>query len=591
MFVSPIAFLRISVTIHRIVRRSGNSQVGNLHPNPVLNRIFAVRGIADPVELDVSLGLILPPSSLGDIGKATARLRQALEVGEAITIVGDFDADGATSTALAVSALIAMGAARVDYAIPTRGRDGYGLSADIVDDAAKRGTTLIVTVDNGVAAHRGIEHATECGVDVIVTDHHLPGESLPEPVALVNPNLHGDTFPSKHLAGVGVTFYVMAALRSELRHAKWFDGRGLEEPNLAEWLDLVAVGTVADLVPLDANNRRLVEQGLRRIRAGKCRPGISALIAFGRRPQADIVASDLAFSVAPRLNAAGRLDDMARGVNCLLSTSADSARELAQTLDNLNQERRVIETQMRDSADIAVQRLQANGRELPAGLCLHHPEWHPGVVGILAGRIKDRHHKPTVAFAAADGGKLVGSARSIQGLHIRDALAEIAHTHPDMIERFGGHAMAAGLTIPAPMLGEFERLFANLVEAKLGEDTGVRELWSDGPLQEPDFSLDLAKALRFAAPWGQEFPEPVFDGEFNVLRSRVVGERHLQLDLAQDNSSQALSAIAFGQADHHGMSRAHVLFRLEINHFRGRDTLQLNISHLQAIEPSAGTAD
>ncbi len=583
VFVSTTAFLLIyTVTINRIVRRSVPDNSGTLHHNPVLNRVFAARGISDPEDLDVSLKLTLPPTELGGIGRATARLRRALELGETIAVVGDFDADGATSTALACSALTAMGAAQVSFAIPKRGRDGYGLSIDIVNDVAQSGATLIMTVDNGVAAHQGIEHASELGIDVIVTDHHLPGDKLPSPVAMVNPNLLGDTFASKHLAGVGVTFYVMAALRTELRNADWFNSRAIPEPNLAEWLDLVAVGTVADLVPLDANNRRLVEQGMRRIRAGQCRPGISALIAFGRRPQSDVVSSDLAFSVAPRLNAAGRLDDMARGVNCLLSTTAATARELAQTLDNLNNERRVIETQMRDSADLAVQKLQANGRALPIALCLHHPDWHPGVVGILAGRIKDRHNRPTIAFAASPDGKLVGSARSISGFHIRDTLADIANQHPDLVERFGGHAMAAGLTIPAHRLGEFEAAFVNASESRLGADPGVRDMFSDGELSHSDMTLDLAKSLRFAAPWGQAFPEPCFDGEFDLLRSRVVGERHLQCELAVVGG-QSVSGIAFGQAAHQGMQRAHLLYRLEINHWRGRDALQLNISHVQPL--------
>ncbi|MEM9602742.1 MAG: single-stranded-DNA-specific exonuclease RecJ [Pseudomonadota bacterium] len=572
------------MTIARILRRETPAATNvELHPNAVLNRVFAARGITDPTDLDPSLGLLLPPDSLGDIGKATARLREALERGESITVVGDFDADGATSTALAVSALGAMGARQVHYLIPTRTTDGYGLSPSLVDSAAASGSTLIVTVDNGIAAHRGIERASSVDVDVIVTDHHLPGDELPEAFATVNPNVQTDRFPSKHLAGVGVTFYVMVALRSELRRVGWFDNRGIPCPRLADWLDLVAVGTVADLVPLDSNNRRLVEQGLRRIRAGQCRPGISALIAFGRRPQTDVVASDLAFSVAPRLNAAGRLDDMAHGVDCLLAVDDATARELAQTLDNLNQERRVIESQMRDSADLAVQKLTASGKTLPAALSLHHPDWHPGVVGILAGRIKDRHHRPTVAFAAADHGKLVGSARSVPELHIRDTIAEIAHANPDLIERFGGHAMAAGLTISAARLGTFEALFADVCAQHLGDKADVKTVMSDGPLAADDFSLELARLLRFAAPWGQAFAEPQFDGEFTVLRSRVVGERHLQLELQGAHGGGGHSAIAFGQAALRGATQVRLVYRLEINHWRGRDSVQLNVLHIEVM--------
>lgn len=570
-----------TVTAHRIVRRPlPTERTTTLDQHPVLDRIFAARGIEHTDDLDPSLSRLLPPDSLGDIGKATARLRRALELNETITVVGDFDADGATSTALAVSALTAMGAGRVEFLIPTRTNGGYGLSPDLVDAAGHRGTALIVTVDNGVAAHRGIERATEHGIDVIVTDHHLPGDELPRPVAIVNPNVHGDTFPSKHLAGVGVTFYLMAALRSELRDAGWFVARKIEPPRLADWLDLVAVGTVADLVPLDANNRRLVEQGIRRIRAGNCRPGISALIAFGRRPQSDIVASDLAYSVAPRLNAAGRLDDMARGVNCLLADTPDSAHSLANTLENLNQERRVIESQMRDTADLTVQKLLATRETLPAALSLHHPEWHQGVVGILAGRVKDRYHRPTVAFAATDHARLVGSARSVPGLHIRDAIAEVASAAPGIIERFGGHAMAAGLTLSAAQLGVFETLFAEVCAQRLGDQPDIKDIFTDGALDPDEFSLDLAHRLRFAAPWGQAFPEPSFDGEFDVARSKVVGERHLQLDLLQAGSGETLPAIAFGQAEMHGIGRAHVVYRLDINHWRGRETLQLNVSHI-----------
>lgn len=572
------------MTAQPIVQRVAEVTGGlELHPNPVLNRVFATRGVSSADELDTSLQHLLPPSTLGDIGKATSRLTQALELGQTITVVGDFDADGATSTALAVSALAAMGAKRVEFLIPKRQNEGYGLSPALVDRAAALNTSLILTVDNGIAAHQGVARARELDIDVIVTDHHLPGKVLPDAIATVNPNVPGDAFESKHLAGVGVTFYVMVALRRELCDKGWFKARSIVVPRLADWLDLVAIGTIADLVPLDANNRRLVDQGIRRIRAGQCRPGISALLALGKRSQQSLVATDLGFSVAPRLNAAGRLDDMARGVNCLLAADHDSAMTLAGALDSLNRQRRSIESEMRESANLAVQKMLETGQDLPSGLSLHHPEWHPGVVGILAGRIKDQYHRPTVAFAATDHGMLVGSARSVPGLHIRDAIAEVANAQPDTVVRFGGHAMAAGLTIPAAQLGAFEQCFAAICSAHLGEASQVPVIYSDGALDPAHLTLDFARLIRFAAPWGQGFAEPQFDNEFIFKQSRVVGKRHLRLELAASEHGERIAAIAFGQAGAHGVVRARIVYRLDINNWRGRDSVQLNVSHIQPL--------
>ena len=563
----------------------------DLHPHPVLARVFAARGIEAPAELDARLAALQPPAALGGLAAATELLARALAEDWRILLVGDYDADGATSTALAVHALRAMGSASVDYLVPNRFEYGYGLTPEIVAVAAGRDPQLIVTVDNGIASVEGVAAARAAGIRVLVTDHHLPGRALPAADAIVNPNAPGCDFPSKALAGVGVIFYVLSALRARLREAGWFAARGLAEPNMADYLDLVALGTVADVVPLDRNNRVLVEQGLRRLRAGRARPGIAALFEVGRRAPSRAVASDLGFAIGPRLNAAGRLDDMSLGIECLLAERIDSARSMAAELDALNRERREIETGMRAEAMAAVAQLiaQLDGA-VPAALCVHRADWHQGVIGIVAGRVKEALHRPVIAFApsseeGAGEGQLKGSARSIPGLHIRDVLDALATRHPGLVTRFGGHAMAAGLSLSAARLDEFRDAFVTEVEAALGGAPPDRELLSDGELDESELTLELAGLLKFAAPWGQQFAEPCFDGVFEVLSRRIVGETHLKLSLRPVGGRGAIDAIAFGWAERDpGAVRLRAVYKLDVNEWRGEQRLQLLIEHLELAE-------
>ncbi len=544
--------------------------------HPLLSRLYAARN-ADDSELEDSLSSLLPPDGLLGIDVAAGLLEEALRQRWRILVVGDFDADGATSSALVVSALRDMGAAHVDYLVPDRFRFGYGLTPGIVEVALGREPDLLITVDNGISSIDGVARAREAGLKVLVTDHHLPGDRLPEADAIVNPNQPGCGFASRSLAGVGVAFYLMMALRSRLRDNGWFESGGGGEPNLARYLDLVALGTVADVVPLDRNNRLLVRQGLRRIRAGHCRPGIAALLEVAGRNPARIVASDFGFAVGPRLNAAGRLDDMSPGIECLLSESRDRALALARELDALNRERREIEAQMKEGATRYLDAMNLDGATLPAGFCLHDPEWHQGVIGILASRIKEQYHRPVIVFADADEGQVKGSARSIPGLHIRDTLDAVAARHPGLLDKFGGHAMAAGLSLAADRLDDFRVAFLDELESRLDDDmlTGVLE--TDGALAPEDFSLEVSELLRDAGPWGQGFPEPLFDGVFTVVSQRVVGERHLKLSL-RPPGGRPLDAIAFGQVERYVPEtgeRVRVVYRLDSNEYRGMLGLQL----------------
>lgn len=556
--------------------------------HPVAQRVLLARQVSDIEAISTSLAGMHPADGLGHINEAVALIEACLRAGSKILIIGDFDADGATSTALAIRALRAMGAAEVDYLVPNRFEFGYGLTPEIVAVAITREPALIITVDNGVSSIEGVAAARAAGVKVLVTDHHLPGDELPLADAIVNPNLVGDGFPSKHLAGVGVIFYVMTALRARLRATAWFEQQGLAEPRLAELLDLVALGTVADVVVLDHNNRRLVAQGLARIRAGRCQSGITALInAAGREPER-LTTSDLGFAVGPRLNAAGRLADMSVGIECLLSDNPDSAAALADKLDRLNRERREIETEMRNHAfDLVEETLpDANLVAIPAALCVYHESWHQGVIGIVAARVKDRFHRPAIAFAPGDDDSLKGSARSIAGLHIRDALADIAARKPGLIGRFGGHAMAAGLTIDAGQLGEFSEQFAAAVEARLGREAKIRQIDSDGELAAADFSLELARELADLAPWGQGFPEPRFDGLFTIDERRVVGGDHGRLVLRSTLTAEPLTAIAFGAASEAWFLDAEqirAVYKLDVNRFRGKETLQLVIDYAERV--------
>ncbi len=554
--------------------------------HPVLRRVYAARGVVSAAELEDGLDRLEPACDLRGIDAAVDRLAEAVVEGRRILVVGDFDADGATSCALAVRALRAMGAVDPGYLVPNRFEFGYGLTPEIVEVAAERHPDLLVTVDNGVSSPSGVDAARRRGMQVIITDHHLPGEALPRADAIVNPNQPGDGFASKHLAGVGVIFYVMLALRARLRETGWFAGAGPREPNMARHLDLVALGTVADVVPLDRNNRILVEQGLRRIRAGHCCAGVAMLMEAAGRNRERATAADLGFGVAPRLNAAGRLDDMSLGIECLLSDDPEAARAVAAELGQLNRERREIETRMRDEAMAAVDRLHLDceAPSLPVGLCLYDEGWHQGVIGILAARVRERLHRPVIAFAQAGAGELKGSARSVPGVHIRDLLDAVAAVQPELITKFGGHAMAAGLSLPVAHLEAFRSAFDAQVRRHMSEDDLYGVVYSDGELDEHELGLELAEQLRAAGPWGQGFPEPVFDGRFEVLQRRVVGERHLKLVLRLLGGNGRLDAIAFGALDEgwplHA-ARVALAYRLDVNEYRGARSAQLVVEHME----------
>ncbi|HAG61710.1 MAG: single-stranded-DNA-specific exonuclease RecJ [Legionellales bacterium] len=550
---------------------------------PVLQRILSARNVVDPETMEYGLSQLLPFDDLLNINQAVARLMQALAGGERILIVGDFDVDGATSTTLAVLALRAMGAKDVDYLVPNRFDYGYGLSPEIVDVAHQSSPDLIVTVDNGISSVAGVARARELGIDVLVTDHHLPGEVLPEDCILINPSLPEDKFPSTALAGVGVIFYVMVALRSGLKDNGWFDQQQIACPKMSDYLDLVALGTVADLVPLDKNNRVLVHQGLARIRQFPVRPGLQALINVSKREAATLLTSDFGFAIAPRLNAAGRLDDMSLGIECLLTQDAARARDIAEQLDQLNVDRKLIEQQMKQEAIAIVERLSL-ADESACALTLYEDSWHQGVVGLVASRIKDKTHYPVIAFASVGDGTLKGSGRSIPGLNLRDVLARMDAINADLIIKFGGHAMAAGLSIHERQLNEFTECF-NRVVAEMADPNIFQKKWlTDGVLSSHDLTLDMAHLLRHSGPWGQAFPEPVFDGVFDVIEQRLVGGHHLKLTLQHPDGQYPISAICFNVDlklwPNYDCRQVQVVYRLDINAFRNQTTLQLMIDQL-----------
>ena len=555
--------------------------------SPLLRRLYASRGVKSAGDLERGLKGMLHWRSLTGVEKAVEMLHDAFEKNLRIMVVGDFDADGATSTALSVLSLRAMGCQSVEYLVPNRFEDGYGLSPEVVDQAHARGAQMIMTVDNGISSHEGVDHAHALGIRVLVTDHHLPGEKLPNADAMVNPNLVDCPFPSKSLAGVGVAFYLMLVLCSHLKEKGWFERRGIAVPKIVEFLDLVALGTVADVVPLDANNRILTWQGLSRIRAGVCRPGIKALLEIANRDAAKLVASDLGFALGPRLNAAGRLDDMSVGVALLLSDNLGEARMLANELDALNQTRKEIEQGMQAEALTLCEQLERGRAKLPGGLAMYHPEWHQGVVGILASRIKERFHRPVIAFAPAGNGQLKGSGRSIQGLHMRDALERLDTLHPGLMLKFGGHAMAAGLSLEEERFEEFQRHFGELVTEWLDPALLQGEILSDGELSQQEMTLEMAQMLREAGPWGQMFPEPLFDGRFRLLQQRLVGERHLKVMVEPVGGGPLLDGIAFNVDTaiwpDNGVREVTLAYRLDINEYRGNRTLQLIIDHLWPI--------
>jgi single-stranded-DNA-specific exonuclease len=552
----------------------------------VLNRVYTNRNIQSKDELDYSINKLHPFDQLKGISEAVSLISDAIKNESTIVIVGDFDVDGATSTTVAVKALHSMGAKKVEFLVPNRFEYGYGLTPEIVQVAVERfNPDVIITVDNGISSIEGVNTAKALNLKVVVTDHHLPAQILPEADAIVNPNQPGDDFPSKMLAGVGVIFYVMLALRASLREQGWFEEQQIVEPNLAELLDLVALGTVADVVPLDYNNRILVSQGLARIRSGHVCAGIKALIDITGRDAARLIASDFGFAIAPRLNAAGRLDDMSLGINCLLSDDIAITHTIAQQLDEINHARRDIEADMKQQAFQLLDDIRLdNESELPFGLCLFDKDFHEGVVGILASRIKDLWHRPVIVFAKTGDNLLKGSGRSIKGLHIRDVLDSVASKHPELISKFGGHAMAAGLTIAEQDYEHFTQAFDQEVRQHLCEDDLQGVVMSDGELSASELSMQTAEELRYAGPWGQTFPEPVFDGIFTIINKRIVGEKHLKLSLQAPDSNLEIDAIAFNVTDEKwqaDVQQVNVAYRLDVNVFRGQQNLQLMVEHIQ----------
>jgi len=549
--------------------------------HPVLRQIYAARGVLGPADADHRLACMLAPHQLGGMERAVELLIEAIRGDWRILIAGDYDCDGATGTAVAVRGLRMLGARQVDYAVPNRFIHGYGLSPALVESLQPK-PQLIITVDNGVASLSGVATAQALGIRVIVTDHHLPGEQLPAADAMVNPNLAGDAFPSKALAGVGVMFYLLLALRSTLRGQGAFaEGK---EPDLSVLLDLVALGTVADLVPLDYNNRVLVEAGLKRIRAGRACPGIAALVDAGKRSIATLCASDLGFSVGPRLNAAGRLEDMRLGVECLLTDIPAVARRYAEQLSAINQERRELQATMVAEAEVMV----ARAADIDAvGVALFEPSWHAGVVGLVASKLKERLHRPVIAFAPAsedNTGELRGSGRSIAGFHIRDALAAIDARQPGLIERFGGHAMAAGLSLKADDFARFAAAFDAIARDWLDEACLEHVLYTDGELPPGAATLELARQLRYGGPWGQAFPEPVFENEFACASWRVMGETHLRLSLSDPRDGAVLDAVMFGgYTGQPPPSRLRAAYELTINDWQGRESPRLLLRHIEPL--------
>ena len=567
----------------RLIPQSAAKLPEDIHP--VIRRVLLARGVRGTGELSLEMKDMLLPDDLGGVEQAASLLADAVTRDQQVLIVGDFDADGATGTALAMLSLEAMGCRKIDFRVPNRFEFGYGLTVPLVDTLADDPPDLLLTVDSGIGCVDGIERARELGCRIIVTDHHLPGETLPAAHAIVNPNCAGDAFPSKAMAGVGVMFYLLSVVRRELRGRGWF-GVSRPEPGLAQFLDLVALGTVADLVPLDHNNRVLVRQGLERIRRGMARPGLMALLRLGKRDYRFASASDLGFAVGPRLNAAGRLEDMSTGIRCLLSDDSAEAMRLANQLDELNQQRRGMQEQMQQEALDQVEGLLASlqQQDLPPALCLFDKSWHQGIVGLVASRVKDVVHRPVFAFAPESAGArlLKGSARSVKGLHIRDVLAYVDSHHPGLIKAFGGHAMAAGLTLDGDQYPQFEKSVAAAVTVILDGTELSAELLTDGELTAAEVSLGFAVSLEKLGPWGQRFPEPIFDGLFEVIESRVVGGSHLKMIVRTIDGSEPVDAIAFNRLpeDLPSSGAVRLLYRLGINRWRGNESCQLLVEEI-----------
>ena len=565
--------------------KKNRSLAGNIHP--LLERLFLARGITSETELDRTLTKLPSPWLLSGMEAMVEHLITAINEQQRICIVADFDADGATSCAVAIKGLQLLGAGQVSFVVPNRFEYGYGLTPEIVELVKLQNPEVIITVDNGISSIDGVKAATEAGIKVLVTDHHLPGHELPAADAIVNPNLLNDQFPCKSLAGVGVIFYVLMALRSRLRKQNWFESHQVPEPNLAQLLDYVALGTVADVVALEQINRILVHQGLLRIRTGRCHPGLNALIEVsGKNPQT-LAASDLGFSLGPRLNAAGRMDDMSLGIQCLLTDDPALAKDMAYQLDQLNNDRREVEAVMKHEAMAYLTDMKALDRHhLPSGVCLFDANWHQGVIGILASRIKDQVHRPVIAFAPAGKDLIKGSARSIPGVHIRDVLSDIAALHPKLLSKFGGHAMAAGLSLNMHDYPAFALAFDEMVSKRLASVDLEQKILSDGELTEQEMSLEIADLLQNAATWGQEFPEPVFDGVFDVIQARIVGQRHLKLVLRKPDGDLVIDAIAFfvDKPEHWlGLRQIKAAYKLDINEFRGNRSVQFIVQYFEKI--------
>ncbi|MEQ1558685.1 MAG: single-stranded-DNA-specific exonuclease RecJ [Methyloglobulus sp.] len=571
-----------TITIRQV--DNNRNQLNDMHP--ILQRILLARGVKSNTDLDRALEKLPSPWLLSGMEDMVVHLITAIKTQQKISIVADFDADGATSCAVASKGLQLLGAINTTFVVPNRFEYGYGLTPEIVELVKQQQPDIIITVDNGISSIEGVKAAQSAGIKVLVTDHHLPGHELPPADAIVNPNLANDKFPSKALAGVGVIFYVLLALRSRLREQGWFQQQ-IAEPNLAQLLDYVALGTVADVVALDHVNRILVHQGLLRIRTGRCHPGLQALIEISGRNPHTLVAADLGFALGPRLNAAGRMDDMSLGIQCLLTDDPALAKTIALQLDDLNNDRKAIEAQMKQEALALLSQMKTlDEHHLPAGVCLFDENWHQGVIGILASRIKDQLHRPVIAFAPAGKDLIKGSARSIPGVHIRDILSDIATQHPKLLTKFGGHAMAAGLSIKMHDYPVFALAFDEIVRKRLDSADLDQKIWSDGELAEHDMSLELAELLQSAATWGQDFPEPVFHGRFDIVQSRIVGQQHLKLVMRKPNGNLLLDGIAFfvdKPEQWLGLRVCNAAYKLDVNEFRGQRSVQLLVLYLEKV--------
>ncbi len=571
-----------------IVRRLVKNNTALLHHiHPLLARLFLARGVASEIDLDRTLAKIPSPWLLSGMDTMVNHLIVAVKEQQRISIVADFDADGATSCALAIKGLQLLGAGPVTFVVPNRFEYGYGLTPEIVELVKHQNPQVIITVDNGISSIEGVAVANAAGIKVLITDHHLPGEQLPDAAAIVNPNLVGDKFPNKSLAGVGVMFYVLMALRSKLREIKWFELKNISEPNLAQLLDFVALGTVADVVSLEHTNRALVHQGILRIRNNQCHAGIKALIEVAGKNTQNIVATDLGFSIGPRLNAAGRMDDMSLGIQCLLADDPAQARLIALKLDGFNEERKEVEATMKQEAMLLISDMKHFDKShLPSGLCIYDASWHQGVIGILASRIKDQLHRPVIAFAPAGADIIKGSARSIVGVHVRDVLSDIAAAYPKLLSKFGGHAMAAGLTISMHDYPTFALAFDEMVTKRLDGVDLEQKILSDGELTEAETTLEIAELIQNGATWGQDFPEPVFDGVFDVIQVRIVGQRHLKFVLRRPDAHTMVDAIAFfaDKPEHWlGLRQIRAAYKLDINEYKGNRSVQFIVHYFEKL--------